>query len=106
MSATDGFAPRVSLHIATRWRRLLQVAADIGRGILDERAARNTMLRQRAMRMLADETEYAEFRDWAERMLCGMTDQTPEQFMEGRRSRRERETPGLAITIGFLLPRL
>jgi hypothetical protein len=58
----------------------------IGKRASNREGAGTDNLRALATHALKSESANADLRDWAERYLCGLTDATPDKFMEHRRA--------------------
>jgi len=58
----------------------------IGERASNRRGAGDDNLRRLATGALKSQSANTDLRDWAERYLCGLTDATPEKFMEHRRA--------------------
>ena len=58
----------------------------IGERASNRGGAGNDNLRRLAVDALKSQLANADLRDWAERYLCGLTDATPDKFMEFRRA--------------------
>ena len=90
MLVMSGFMSWSSLSGALGWNWLNRAEPAnleaIGEGASNRGGARNDNLRVLATGALKSQSANADLRDWAERYLCGLTDATPDKFMEHRRA--------------------
>ena len=90
MFILSGFKPWFSVSAILGWSWACR-AVPVNFHAVDDsasngRAARNGPLRELAACALKSRSANADLCDWAERYLCGLTDASPEKFMEHRRA--------------------
>ena len=90
MFIMSGSKPSFSLSAVLGWSWACRAAPVSFRAVDDSasigRAAQNDTLRGLAACALKSRSANADLCDWAERYLCGLTDASPEEFMEHRRA--------------------
>ena len=89
MLVMSGFRSWSSLSSTLGWNRFSRAEPAnlqaIGERTANREGTGNVSLRELATCALKSQSANADLCDWAERYLCGLTDATPDKFMEHRR---------------------